>query len=117
VLGRIDVAEVMVAAVDQLGTIGQLAVGQGGGRARDQDLAAMADRQQTGDPVERRPEDVLVALWAVPVWSAIRIRSGPSGPMRSAALARWPSIAAPVASLGCAKRARIPSPVVLMTRP
>jgi len=59
-LGSIQVAQAMLALVDQLGHRREIVNGQGPRRIRDEHLAPVAERHQAGDPVEGRPEEVPV---------------------------------------------------------
>ena len=61
VLGLVEVAQPVLAKVQQLGTRGQPVADEDGRHARQQHLAAVSDREQPRDPVERRTEEVAVA--------------------------------------------------------
>ena len=60
-LGLVEVAQPVLAKVQQLGTRGQPIADEDGRHAREQHLAAVPDREQPRDPVERRTEEVAVA--------------------------------------------------------
>ncbi len=61
VLGPLEIAQAMLALVEQLDARGQLVGDQDGGGARGEHLAAVPDGEQAGDPVEGGPEEVAVA--------------------------------------------------------